>query len=224
MKNLIKKYSGLIFVIALTFMIAFYIQKRKVNNLRDLSQLQAVELAQMKDTILTYVTKNGQLISKVKSVEVNKKNLRDALEMIGIEKKDLKDQNIKLRNLVSVLQLEIKTFGEGQTNVVDTFYIDKVTTDTIYYQKVNDWTDTYLSLFNAKIENKEFKFKYDYLLDMDLLVDKPKNAVIVTAKINNPNLESLKATSITVSTKRKWWEKPWVWGIAGIGTGILISK
>lgn len=224
MKNLVKRYSGLIFVIALTFMVAFYIQKRKVNNLKEQAQLQAVELAQLKDTVLTYVTKNGQLISKIKSVEVDKRNLKDALEIIGIEKKDLKDQNIKLKNLVSVLQLEIKTFGEGQTNVVDTFYVDKVTTDTIYYQKVNDWTDNYLSLFNAKIENKEFKFKYDYLLDMDLLVDRPKNAVVVTAKINNPNLESLKATSITVSTKRKWWEKPWVWGIAGVGTGILISK
>lgn len=224
MKNLVKRYSGLIFVIALIFMVAFYIQKRKVNNLKEQAQLQAVELAQLKDTVLTYVTKNGQLISKIKSVEVDKRNLKDALEIIGIEKKDLKDQNIKLKNLVSVLQLEIKTFGEGQTNVVDTFYVDKVTTDTIYYQKVNDWTDNYLSLFNAKIENKEFKFKYDYLLDMDLLVDRPKNAVVVTAKINNPNLESLKATSITVSTKRKWWEKPWVWGIAGVGTGILISK
>lgn len=224
MKNLVKRYSGLIFVIALTFMVAFYIQKRKVNNLKEQVQLQAVELAQLKDTVLTYVTKNGQLISKIKSVEVDKRNLKDALEIIGIEKKDLKDQNIKLKNLVSVLQLEIKTFGEGQTNVVDTFYVDKVTTDTIYYQKVNDWTDNYLSLFNAKIENKEFKFKYDYLLDMDLLVDRPKNAVVVTAKINNPNLESLKATSITVSTKRKWWEKPWVWGITGVGTGILISK
>lgn len=224
MKNLVKRYSGLIFVIVLTFMVAFYIQKRKVNNLKEQVQLQAVELAQLKDTVLTYVTKNGQLISKIKSVEVDKRNLKDALEIIGIEKKDLKDQNIKLKNLVSVLQLEIKTFGEGQTNVVDTFYVDKVTTDTIYYQKVNDWTDNYLSLFNAKIENKEFKFKYDYLLDMDLLVDRPKNAVVVTAKINNPNLESLKATSITVSTKRKWWEKPWVWGIAGVGTGILISK
>lgn len=224
MKNLVKRYSGLIFVIALTFMVAFYIQKRKVNNLKEQVQLQAVELAQLKDTVLTYVTKNGQLISKIKSVEVDKRNLKDALEIIGIEKKDLKDQNIKLKNLVSVLQLEIKTFGEGQTNVVDTFYVDKVTTDTIYYQKVSDWTDNYLSLFNAKIENKEFKFKYDYLLDMDLLVDRPKNAVVVTAKINNPNLESLKATSITVSTKRKWWEKPWVWGIAGVGTGILISK
>ncbi len=224
MKNLVKRYSGLIFVIALTFMVVFYIQKRKVNNLKEQVQLQAVELAQLKDTVLTYVTKNGQLISKIKSVEVDKRNLKDALEIIGIEKKDLKDQNIKLKNLVSVLQLEIKTFGEGQTNVVDTFYVDKVTTDTIYYQKVNDWTDNYLSLFNAKIENKEFKFKYDYLLDMDLLVDRPKNAVVVTAKINNPNLESLKATSITVSTKRKWWEKPWVWGIAGVGTGILISK
>lgn len=224
MKNLVKRYSGLIFVIALTFMVAFYIQKRKVNNLKEQAQLQAVELAQLKDTVLTYVTKNGQLISKIKSVEVDKRNLKDALEIIGIEKKDLKDQNIKLKNLVSVLQLEIKTFGEGQTNVVDTFYVDKVTTDTIYYQKVNDWTDNYLSLFNAKIENKEFKFKYDYLLDMDLLVDRPKNAVVVTAKINNPNLESLKATSITVSTKRKWWEKPWVWGITGVGTGILISK
>lgn len=224
MKNLVKRYSGLIFVIALTFMVVFYIQKRKVNNLKEQVQLQAVELAQLKDTVLTYVTKNGQLISKIKSVEVDKRNLKDALEIIGIEKKDLKDQNIKLKNLVSVLQLEIKTFGEGQTNVVDTFYVDKVTTDTIYYQKVNDWTDNYLSLFNAKIENKEFKFKYDYLLDMDLLVDRPKNAVVVTAKINNPNLESLKATSITVSTKKKWWEKHWVWGIAGVGTGILISK
>lgn len=219
-----KKLYGLIALVFAVLFVAYLFQLWENDKLNDKLQLKNVELSQMKDSVLTYVTKNGQLISKIKSVEVDKRNLKDALEVIGIEKEYLKDQNIKLKNLVSVLQLEIKTFGEGQTNVVDTFYIDKVTTDTIYYQKVNDWTDNYLSLFNAKIEDKEFKFEYNYFLDMDLLVDKPKDAIIVTAKINNPNLESLKATSIMVSTKRKWWEKPWVWGIAGVGTGVLISK
>jgi hypothetical protein len=219
-----KKLYGLIALVFAVLFVAYLFQLWENDKLNDKLQLKNVELSQMKDSVLTYVTKNGQLISKIKSVEVDKRNLKDALEVIGIEKEYLKDQNIKLKNLVSVLQLEIKTFGEGQTNVVDTFYIDKVTTDTIYYQKVNDWTDNYLSLFNAKIEDKEFKFEYNYFLDMDLLVDKPKDAIIVTAKINNPNLESLKATSIMVSTKRKWWEKPWVWGIVGVGTGVLISK
>jgi len=219
-----KKLYGLIALVFAVLFVAYLFQLWENDKLNDKLQLKNVELSQMKDSVLTYVTKNGQLISKIKSVEVDKRNLKDALEVIGIEKEYLKDQNIKLKNLVSVLQLEIKTFGEGQTNVVDTFYIDKVTTDTIYYQKVNDWADNYLSLFNAKIEDKEFKFEYNYFLDMDLLVDKPKDAIIVTAKINNPNLESLKATSIMVSTKRKWWEKPWVWGIVGVGTGVLISK
>lgn len=219
-----KKLYGLIALVFAILFVAYLFQLWENDKLNDKLQLKNVELSQMKDSVLTYVTKNGQLISKIKSVEVDKRNLKDALEVIGIEKEYLKDQNIKLKNLVSVLQLEIKTFGEGQTNVVDTFYIDKVTTDTIYYQRVNDWTDNYLSLFNAKIEDKEFKFEYNYFLDMDLLVDKPKDAIIVTAKINNPNLESLKATSIMVSTKRKWWEKPWVWGIVGVGTGVLISK
>lgn len=219
-----KKLYGLIALVFAVLFVAYLFQLWENDKLNDKLQLKNVELSQMKDSVLTYVTKNGQLISKIKSVEVDKRNLKDALEVIGIEKEYLKDQNIKLKNLVSVLQLEIKTFGEGQTNVVDTFYIDKVTTDTIYYQKVNDWTDNYLSLFNAKIEDKEFKFEYNYFLDMDLLVDKPKDVIIVTAKINNPNLETLKATSIMVSTKRKWWEKPWVWGIVGVGTGVLISK
>jgi hypothetical protein len=183
-----------------------------------------VELSQMKDSVLTYVTKNGQLISKIKSVEVDKSNLKEALEISGIEIKDLKDQNIKWRNLVSVLQLKIESFGEGQSSVVDTFYIVENTTDTIYYQKIGDWTDNYLSLYNARIENKEFKFKYNYDVDLDLFSEKKRNKIIVTANLNNPNASISTANSITLSTRKKWYEKPWIWGIAGVGTGILISK
>ena len=156
------------------------------------------------------------------SVEIDKRNLKEALEISGIEIKNLKDQDIKWRNLVSVLQLKIKSLGEGQTTVVDTFYITD--TDTIHYQKVNDWTDSYLSLFNARVENKEFSFKYNYNVDLDLFSEKTRNKIIVTANLNNPNATISTAKSITVSTKPKWYEKPWLWGIAGVGTGILISK
>ncbi len=206
--------------------IASVIIGMKINQYKKTAQLQAVELAQMKDSVLTYVTKNGQLISKVESIEVDKRNLKESLEIMGIEKQDLRDQNIKLKNLVSALQMEIQTFGEGQTNVIDTFYIVKDSIDgidTLQYQKVKDWTDTYLTLFDAKIENKKLDFKYTYLLNMDLLVDKPKNKIVVTANIHNPNIESMKATSVTVSTKLKWYEKPWVWAVAGFTGGILIK-
>lgn len=200
----------------------FYRQYRELRNYKDTAQLQAVELSTLKDNVSVLKKKNGEMAFQIESVEVEKRNLKESLELLGIEKKDLKEQNIRQRNLIGVLQLEIESFGSGQTTVIDTFKI--VETDTVRYQKVNDYTDPYLSLFNGEIINGDFDFDYRQNVHMRLFHHTKKDAIIVTANIKNPSAEIVSGQSLTISTKKRWYQKPWVWAAAGLTTGIIISK
>ncbi len=75
MKNLA---LGLAVLVALGL---FYIQQRQLRNYKDTSQLQAVELSMFKDSVKTIQQKNGDLSFQIKSVEVEKRNLRESLEI-----------------------------------------------------------------------------------------------------------------------------------------------
>lgn len=216
-----KKYWWIGMIVV--FVLIFFVQKYTITKLIKENQLQSVELSTMKDSVLTVVTKNGLLINKVESVEVDKRNLKDALETAGFEKKELKDQNIKLRNLNLALKAELEAMGSITTTVHDTMEI--VNTDTIYYTKVDDWTDNRLSLYGGTIRDNELNFeKYTYQTGFKFYLSKDRDKSIITVKFDDPSIRLTTANSITVINKKKWWEKPWIWGIAGIGTGVLISK
>lgn len=208
------------------FLIVFFIQKGVITKLVKENQLQNVELSTMKDSVLHVVTKNGLLIDKIESVEVDRKNLKDALEIAGFDKKELKDQNIKLRNLNFALKGELQAMGTVTTTIHDTMEI--VNTDTIYYTKVDDWTDNRLSLYGGTIRDNELNFeKYTFEAGFNFFLSKERNKSIVTVKFRDNDDGAIKLTtanSITINNKLKWYEKPWLWGLAGLGTGILIAK
>ena len=156
-------------ILIIVFGITFLIQRNKINKLDDANQLKNVELSTMKDSILNVVTKNGQLMSKVQSVEVEKKNLKEALDIAGFNVKELRKDNIKKNSLILAMKAELEATGSIETTVHDTFKI--VNTDTIYYTKVNDWTDNKLSLFGGTIENKKLNFEsYNYKIGFDFFL------------------------------------------------------
>lgn len=215
------KKMGNYAVIAI-IVIVLLIQYRGKQRLERLAQLQAVELSTLKDSVLVYQTKNGDLVYKLRAEEVEKRNLKDALGIAGYDIKQLKEQDVKWRKLVGVLKLELESAGQGQANVVDTFRI--VELDTIYYQVVDPWTNNYLSLFNTTIENKKMDFSYRYNVDLDIFPTKERNKTIVTVKVNDPNAEIITGSSIIVDHKKRFYERPIVWGIAGLITGGLLIK
>ena len=115
-----KKLTLILFAIAIILITHLAIQNRKY---KDSKQLQSVELATLKDSVSIYKTKTGQMVAKITSVEVEKRNLKESLEIAGFNIKELKQQNVKWRKITSALRLELEATGSGETAAVDTFFI-----------------------------------------------------------------------------------------------------
>lgn len=205
------------------------IQYFKINGLERDRTLQAVELSTLKDSVEMYIAANGELTGKIESVEVEKGDLKKSLALLDIEVKDLKADNIKWKRLTNVLQLQLQSAGSGESNAVNTFYVevpvnDSTPSDTIKYLKIDDWTNNSLSLFNQKVQNKKFTFDYTYDVRTKMFIEGTRKKPIVTVTLDDTNAKIVTANSITVPHKTKWYEKPWVWGLAGLTSGYLISK
>jgi len=221
---MIKKYwwIGLIVV----FSVVLFVQHIKINRLNDDVQIKNVELSTLKDTVLTVVTRNGQLISTVNSVQIEKDNIKESLQAMGLDLKALKDENIKLKTLNFVLNAQLTSSGDVATPTKDTFRIPDDGGDSIRYSIVSDWTDTRLSLFNGIVENNNLTFDYTYNLRFKLLSNTEKNKTIVTFVPDDKTGKTIisSANSITIINKKKWYERGWVWAVAGVTGGILIAK
>ena len=198
------------------------IQHRKIEKLNDANQLQAVELSTLKDTVEVFKSKSGELTYKLSSVEIEKGNLKKSLELMDIDRKILKNRDIEWRKITAALRMELAATGHGQTPVVDTFRIEK--TDTVFFQKVEDWSNKNLSLFNAEIVNSKLSFDYKYTTGIDIYQEQQRRATFVRVTLTDPNATITKGSSFFVKPKKRIWEKPWLWGLAGLGTGILISR
>ncbi len=226
--KLIKKYWPVILFLVLIFYLG--ILKLKINKLEDDIQIKNVRISTMQDSVLTYATKTGQLVSKVNSVEIDKRNLKYSLQEIGFNLKEVKNANVKLRNVVAALKAEIKATGSVSTPVIDTFIVyTKDSTkpneiDSVNYMKVKDWSDGKLSVFDGNIIDNELNFDYQYYLQLKLLVDEQKKGFTVTAVTDTTTTKFVSGNSIFVRDKKKWYERPAVWGVTGILAGVLIAK
>lgn len=198
------------------------IQHRKINRLQDQNQLKAVELATLNDSVSVYKNKAGELTFKLTVVEIEKGNLKESLDLLQIDRKILKNRDIEWRKITAALRAEIAATGHGETTVTDTFRIEK--TDTVYFQKVHDWSNKNLSLFNAEIVNQKLSFDYRYKTGIDVYQEQQRRATFVRVTLTDPNAAITKGSSFFVKPKKRFWEKPWLWGLAGLGTGILISR
>ena len=216
----IKKYWWIILV--MTAVIYIVVLKVKVNHLHDDKQIQAVELSTLKQEVLVHKSKAGDLTFKLNSVNIEKDNLKKSLDVAGFDIKELKGDNIKWRKLNNVLKIELEAAGHGETEVIDTFRIES--TDTVYYSKVGDWSNDYLSLFNAKVETKKLFFDYKYKTGINIFQEPTKKGTIVTVKLSDPLASITSANSITVVHKKKWHEKWWFWTAIGVTGGIMITK
>ena len=67
--------------ILILFAVIFIVQRIKINKLDNQRQLQNVELSTLKDSVETFVSKTGELVSKIQSVEIEKKNLKESLKI-----------------------------------------------------------------------------------------------------------------------------------------------
>jgi hypothetical protein len=208
-----------VILIAATF-VYIGIQHRKIERLADQNQLQSVQIAVLNDSVQVYKDKNGELNYRLSVVEVSHNNLKESLEIAGWNLKQLKAKDIEWRNITNALKLRLETVGSGQAAIHDTILIagrDSIISN--YF----DWSNNYLTL-NGTVDIDQVSFEYYYRTSIDIIQHQKRNGTMVTVSLSDPNAAITSGNNIFLKQGKRWWEKPWLWGLAGLTTGILISK
>lgn len=205
---------------ALIMLSIILLQHRRIEKLKDISQVQAVELSMLNDSVSAFKSKNDELTYKLSSVKIEKDNLKESLELSGYEIKELKRREINYKKINSALQLELQVSGAGHATIVDTItVINGIDTANVRTFK---WTNNYLSL-TGSIDNR-LNFNYFYKSGIQIIQYKQRKQQMVAVILNDPNASVTTGNNIVITKERKWYEKPWVWGIAGLAGGVVIAK
>lgn len=196
------------------------IQHRKINRLTDTAQLQAVQLAVLNDSVAVYKDKNGELTYRLSVVEINHGDLKESLELAGYELKKLKAKDIEWRQITNALKLNLETVGSGEAEIRDTVFI--AGKDSIVSNYFN-WSNSYLTL-NGTVDIDKVSFGYSYRTGIEIIQHRKRNSTMVSVLLADPNAAITSGNSITVTNQKRWYEKPWLWGLAGVAAGVAIAK
>lgn len=218
MKPNIQKIAIIIGIAIIILIIS--VQFFSIRKLKDKIQLANVELATLNDSVSVHKSKTGQLTFKIASVEIEKRNLKESLETLELTTKELRNQGIKYRDIISVQKAQIDAGGMGSTIIRDTMIITN--TDTIGIAKF-DWSNNFLSL-NGSIENKNLDFNYKYKTGINIVTEQKPKGTIVNFSLADPNATITTATSITVTRKKSILEKWYITLPVGFVGGFLLAK
>lgn len=213
-------YRYLIAAAIVLLIVANVYQYLLIERYRNVSQIQAVELSILNDSVAVYKSKNGELTYKLTSAVIDRENLREALEVAGENIKVLKQKDIEWRNITNMLRMRLEAAGSGEIAVVDTFFVCQ--TDTVLFGKFN-WSNNYLFL-KGTIKDEKLNFDYRYQTGIQIIQQAKKREQVVSVMLTDPNAAIISGNSITVKNPRKWWDRWWLFGVAGLTTGILIAK
>lgn len=208
------KYA--IFAVIVLFVLYQY---RGIQRLERLNQLQAVEISHHKDTVAQFRTKTGELYFKLEATEVEKRNLKKALEIAGHDNKKLKEQGIRLRKLISALQFELESVDTGQTVIKDTLLVSE--TDTVKAGKFT--VDNGYLLFNGLIKGDSLDWNSRYNIDLDVFQEKERNKTIITLAVSDTTAVIRTGSSIVVEHKKRFYERPVVWGVVAFIAGMFVK-
>jgi len=204
----------------LFILMVFGVKQCQLNKERDKYQIAQVELAAFNDSVKVYKSKTGELTAKVASVIVEADNRKKALDAAGFEIKDLRDRDVKWRDVVFALKAQIQAQGSGTTVLRDTLIVSK--TDTIRQANFN-WNNRYLFL-SGNIREKQLQFDYTYRTAIDLVSEKKGKSYVVSVYLGDPQATVTTANSITIVPKKKWWGWDVLKVASGVGFGYLIAK
>jgi len=213
------KDNWIFFMTLSTLVFLLFLGKCNNDKIADKLQLSQVELSTLKDTVKVFKDKNKNLTFSLSSVVVESDNRRKALEAAGFEIKDLKARDIKWRDITDALKLQISAESHGSTPLKDTVYISN--TDTIKAAEF-DWNNKFLFL-KGNIIDKNLSFAYKYKTGIDIVSTKKGKSYVVSAYLSDPNAVVITANSITIDNKIRWYEKPWVWMVVGVGAGFYLG-
>lgn len=210
---------AVVFGILLLIVIIQGFQKR---SLRKTNQIQAVELMLNKDSVQQFKTKNDEAYFKINAVQIESNVLKGSLIEAGFTIKELRQKDIKWRDLVGVLTAKIESFGSGSTAGHDTtIYITNST--PFVGKKYNDWNNGNLFLYGLYTDQDSLHHKYRYETGISLFPEKQGKTTKVTATLTDTHAIITTGYSILVTNKTKWYEKPWLWGVVGIVGGYYLG-
>jgi hypothetical protein len=197
------------------------VQSCKIKKLEKANQLQAVEIMTAKDSVKTMVTKNGEMYFDMIAATVDASALKNALAENGLVIKELRARGIAINQIVSTLKAQLAVAGHDTINLRDTI-INVVNGTPLPAQSFN-WTNTFLSL-SGLINDKRLVMDYIYKTDLTMIQTQKGKSVMVTGYLSDPNARIVTGSSIIVTHKVHWYEKPWIWGVAGMGLGYYLCK
>jgi len=209
-----KKYLIIAGIILVVGLIAF--QQFRVETLKNKTQLQAIEISVLNDSVIVYKDKAGQLTFKINSVNIERDNLRESLDIAGMDITELKRRDINWRKINSALQTDLEVSGKGNTVLRDTIFKNSV--DTVPASKFS-WSNKYLSL-SGKVINNDMTFNYQYKTSLDVIQSKN----IISIYMSDPSATIISGNQFTVKSSKKWYNRPLTWGLAGLVGGYFIAK
>lgn len=222
-----KKIWIIFFSVVFGFLLVSYlILSFKFGKMKKDYQVQSVELMSERDSAKAYKTKAGEAYFQLSAVEVEKNSLKKSIEAMGFEIKDLRKMDINNRNIIAVLNARIVSQGSGSTPGKDSIRI--VDRDTFKIRKYKDWYNGSLTLSNLWADKDSLHHEYNYQTGILMIPEKVGKGIKVTVKLTDTHATITTGSSIFVSQKLKWYEKPSFWfitGGVGIGTGVyLLTK
>lgn len=217
-----KKYWIPIVVVFGLVLIALGYSAFKLKKTQDELQIANIELSAANDSVSIYKTKSGQLQFKIKAVEIEKDNVKAAFEELGIDRKKLNDENIKLKDVIGYLQGEIEASGHVSTP------IDPVTplqaSDSLFVRHFSPWSNKYMFVSNGSIFKDKIDFDYMYKVGIDVTPTTNRKGTILNMKLTDPKASVISGNSFVVVHKKGLFEKWWITGPIGIALGIFIAK
>lgn len=208
-------------IVILAIVIGYLIMSKKIDNLRQENQTQAVQLMVGNDSIKQYKTKSGEWYEKFNAIVVENGSLKKSLDEMGLTKKILKAENVNQKDVIAALNIKLAAKGHDTIRIHDTI---KVGSDGIKITEHSfNWTNHYLTEWGT-LTDKIISRYYNYDIHLNAITSQKKKVITVTTSVNDPNARITNGSQINVVYKTPWYEKGWMWGAAGFVAGILINK
>jgi hypothetical protein len=199
-------------------LIALIYDQITIRKLKKEIQIKAVELLTFTDSVKEYRTKAGKAYFLLKTATIEAAALKESVETLGIEIEGLKSKGINYKKIISILEEQIESMGH--TGVIP-LVIPKDSTQKI---KTFKWTNDFLSLNGSVRELDIQDIEYSYKASLTHVTQNVKGKSIVTVYLNDPGARITTGSQIIVSPVRHWWDKPWIWGLAGAGAGVWLGR
>lgn len=217
-----KKYWIPVIIVFGLVLIALGYSAFKLKKTQNELQIANIQLSVANDSVSVYRTKAGKLVFKIKSVELEKENVKTAFEELGIDRKRLKDENIRLKDVIGYLQCEIEASGHVSTPINPITPLQAK--DSTYVRKFAPWSNKYMFVSDGTIFKDRIDFDYIYKAGIDVTPTTNRKGTILNMKLTDPKASVISGNSFVVAHKQELFEKWWITGPIGIALGIFIAK